>query len=62
MYYEPGKIPHGLAFDLFKSCVVPRPIGWIGARMGWCLPGSLEKLSVPSLKSRTPCRCLPVVR
>ncbi len=29
MYYEPGKIPHGLAFDPFKSCVVPRPIGWI---------------------------------
>ncbi|MEX1300479.1 MAG: flavin reductase family protein [Desulfotignum sp.] len=29
MYYEPGKTGHGLAFDPFKSCVVPRPIGWI---------------------------------
>ena len=29
MYYEPGKIPHNLPYDPFKSCVVPRPIGWI---------------------------------
>ena len=29
MYYEPGGTPHGLRFDPFKSCVVPRPIGWI---------------------------------
>lgn len=29
MYYEPGRTAHGLAFDPFKSCVVPRPIGWI---------------------------------
>jgi len=29
MYYEPGVTPHGLAHDPFKSCVVPRPIGWI---------------------------------
>jgi flavin reductase (DIM6/NTAB) family NADH-FMN oxidoreductase RutF len=29
MYYEPGLIPHGLPHDPFKSCVVPRPIGWI---------------------------------
>lgn len=29
MYYEPGKTPHGLPYDPFKSCVVPRPIGWI---------------------------------
>ena len=29
MYYEPGKTPHGLPHDPFKSCVVPRPIGWI---------------------------------
>ena len=29
MYYEPGKTGHGLAFDPFKSCVAPRPIGWI---------------------------------
>lgn len=29
MYYEPGSIHHGLPHDPFKSCVVPRPIGWI---------------------------------
>lgn len=29
MYYEPGRLPHGLPYDPFKSCVVPRPIGWI---------------------------------
>src|SRR5574340_1262177 len=29
MFYEPGKTPHGLPHDPFKSCVVPRPIGWI---------------------------------
>lgn len=29
MYYEPGRIPHNLPHDPFKSCVVPRPIGWI---------------------------------
>ncbi len=29
MYYEPGRTSHGLAHDPFKSCVVPRPIGWI---------------------------------
>jgi flavin reductase (DIM6/NTAB) family NADH-FMN oxidoreductase RutF len=29
MYYEPGKTDHGLPYDPFKSCVVPRPIGWI---------------------------------
>lgn len=29
MYYEPGRTPHGLPYDPFKSCVVPRPIGWI---------------------------------
>lgn len=32
MRYEPGKTSHGLAFDPFKSCVVPRPIGWISTR------------------------------
>ena len=31
MYYEPGKTKHGLARDPFKSCVVPRPIGWISS-------------------------------
>ena len=29
MFYEPGISSHGLPFDPFKSCVVPRPIGWI---------------------------------
>jgi len=29
MYYEPGHTRHGLPFDPFKACVVPRPIGWI---------------------------------
>lgn len=29
MYYDPIKNDHGLPHDPFKSCVVPRPIGWI---------------------------------
>ena len=29
MYFEPGLTAHGLAHDPFKSCLVPRPIGWI---------------------------------
>jgi flavin reductase (DIM6/NTAB) family NADH-FMN oxidoreductase RutF len=29
MFYEPVRNNHGLAHDPFKSCVVPRPIGWI---------------------------------
>ncbi len=29
MYYEPDKKNHGLPFTPLKSCVVPRPIGWI---------------------------------
>ena len=29
MFYEPDKNNHGLAHTPFKSCVVPRPIGWI---------------------------------
>lgn len=32
MYYEPGTLHHGLPHDPFKSCVVPRPIGWISTR------------------------------
>jgi flavin reductase (DIM6/NTAB) family NADH-FMN oxidoreductase RutF len=32
MFYEPGKTDHGLPHDPFKSCVVPRPIGWISTR------------------------------
>ena len=31
MYYEPGKTSHGLPFNPFKSCIVPRPIGWISS-------------------------------
>ena len=29
MFYDPEKNDHGLASNPFKSCVVPRPIGWI---------------------------------
>jgi flavin reductase (DIM6/NTAB) family NADH-FMN oxidoreductase RutF len=29
MFYQPGVTKHGLPYDPFKSCVVPRPIGWI---------------------------------
>ena len=31
MLYEPGKTNHGLPHDPFKSCVIPRPIGWISS-------------------------------
>ncbi len=31
MQYEPGKAKHGLPHDPFKSCVIPRPIGWISS-------------------------------
>jgi flavin reductase (DIM6/NTAB) family NADH-FMN oxidoreductase RutF len=29
MFYEPDKNDHGLRYNPFKSCVIPRPIGWI---------------------------------
>jgi flavin reductase (DIM6/NTAB) family NADH-FMN oxidoreductase RutF len=29
MFYDPAKNDHGLPYNPFKSCVVPRPIGWI---------------------------------
>lgn len=29
MFYEPDKNDHGLPYNPFKSCVVPRPIAWI---------------------------------
>jgi flavin reductase (DIM6/NTAB) family NADH-FMN oxidoreductase RutF len=29
MFYDPERDDHGLAYNPFKSCVVPRPIGWI---------------------------------
>jgi len=32
MFYEPSKNNHGLTHNPFKSCVVPRPIGWISTR------------------------------
>jgi flavin reductase (DIM6/NTAB) family NADH-FMN oxidoreductase RutF len=31
LFYEPGTSKHGLPYDPFKSCVVPRPIGWISS-------------------------------
>ena len=29
MFYEPDKNDHGLPHNPFKSCCIPRPIGWI---------------------------------
>jgi len=29
VFYETAKNNHGLPFNPFKSCVVPRPIGWV---------------------------------
>ncbi len=29
MFYDTARNDHGLPRDPFKSCVVPRPIGWI---------------------------------
>jgi flavin reductase (DIM6/NTAB) family NADH-FMN oxidoreductase RutF len=29
MRYDPNRNDHGLAYSPFKSCVIPRPIGWI---------------------------------
>ena len=29
MFYETSDNDHGLPYDPFKSCIVPRPIGWI---------------------------------
>lgn len=40
MFYEPDKNNHGLRFAPFKSCVVPRPIGWIS---------TLSRLGLPNL-------------
>ena len=31
MFYEPGSTDHGLPYNPFKSCVIPRPIGWISS-------------------------------
>ena len=38
MFYETRKNDHGLAHDPFKSCVVPRPIGWISTLSASGLP------------------------
>lgn len=32
MLYDPAKDNHGLPYNPFKSCVVPRPIAWISTR------------------------------
>ena len=29
MFYETAKNNHGLKYNPFKSCIVPRPIAWI---------------------------------
>lgn len=29
MFYQPDRNDHGLPYNPFKSCVIPRPIGWI---------------------------------
>ncbi|KAK6223568.1 flavoprotein oxygenase [Colletotrichum tabaci] len=31
MFYQPGVSDHGLPYDPFKACVVPRAIGWISS-------------------------------
>ena len=41
MYYDPDKNDHGLAHSPFKSCVVPRPIGWISTKS----PEGLDNLA-----------------
>lgn len=40
MFYDPDKNDHGLPHNPFKSCVVPRPIGWIS---------TLSSAGVPNL-------------
>ncbi|KAL2017771.1 hypothetical protein VTK56DRAFT_1689 [Thermocarpiscus australiensis] len=46
MLYQPEKTPHNLAYDPFKACVVPRPIGWISTTSS--LPPSLSAGARPS--------------
>lgn len=31
MFFEPSKGDHGLPFNPFSACVVPRPIGWVSS-------------------------------
>jgi flavin reductase (DIM6/NTAB) family NADH-FMN oxidoreductase RutF len=40
MFYETARNDHGLAHDPIKSCVVPRPIGWIS---------TLSRAGIPNL-------------
>lgn len=40
MFYEPKQGNHGLPHDPYKSCVIPRPIGWIS---------TLSRNGVPNL-------------
>jgi flavin reductase (DIM6/NTAB) family NADH-FMN oxidoreductase RutF len=32
MYFDADKNDHGLKFSPYKSCIIPRPIGWISTR------------------------------
>lgn len=41
MHYDPEKNDHGLPYDPFKACVVPRPIGWIST----VSPGGVANLA-----------------
>lgn len=34
MHYRPGRDPRPLPYDPFKSCTVPRPIGWLSTVSG----------------------------
>ena len=38
MFYEPGKTAHQLNRPPFKSCVVPRPIGWLSTLSAGGIP------------------------
>jgi flavin reductase (DIM6/NTAB) family NADH-FMN oxidoreductase RutF len=40
MFYEPPKDDHGLPFNPFSACIVPRPIGWVS---------TVDKLGRPNL-------------
>lgn len=41
MNYDPGPRNHGWLLDPFKSCVVPRPIGWVSTTS----PERIDKLA-----------------
>ncbi|KAK4057464.1 hypothetical protein OIO90_001533 [Microbotryomycetes sp. JL221] len=45
MFYQPGVTEHGLPYDPFKACVVPRPIGWIGTRNDSSLASNSDDLA-----------------